>query len=597
MFATLRSRLIALCVSIVVLAMLAVVAANFITTRSHTVSSLDSQMQQLVRSQAAGIAEWVAARRALVASTRLAVDLSDPSPLLKAAALAGGFDNAYIGYADKRVASSRDEPAPPDYDPTKRPWYRQPLQAGGPVITAPYADAGRGQLVVTFAEPAPRGTGAGRPAVMAADISLANVVRQVLALKPTPHSYAFLVEREGRLIAHPQAAMLLQPVGALGGGLSRAMLEAGGGALNLNGRDGLLYVTQVAGTDWLLALVLDRAEATSGLDAMLSASAVTALLAAALAALLLSILISRALRRLHLVRDALAQIAGGDGDMTRRLDDSGSDELAQIARAFNRFTDQISAVLRQIRIASAAVKQAAGEIAGGNGELSARTEAQAGSLQQTVGAMQVLTATVQGNAAHARAASTLAISAATAANTGGTVVQDVVRTMDHIRDGSRKMVDIIGVIDALAFQTNILALNAAVESARAGEQGRGFAVVASEVRSLAQSSATAAQEIKRLIADALQRIEAGNRLAGDAGAQMASIVGAVRQVADIIGEISNASQQQSAGIAEVNRAIGYTDQVTQQNAVLVGQAAAAAGSMQDQAAILAGAVGRFRLER
>jgi methyl-accepting chemotaxis protein len=601
MFATLRGRLIGLCVSIVVLAMLAVVAANYLTTRDRMLDTMNQQMRQLVRSQAAGIGEWVAARRAMVSATRHAFGLAEPGPVLKAAAQAGGFDNAYIGYSDKRVASSSDQPAPAGYDPTARPWYREPLQAGGAIITAPYVDAGRGQLVVTFAEPASSGAGGAQPAaVLAADVSLAKVVAQVRALRPTPSSYAFLLERDGRVIAHPQVAMTMQAIGALGGGLSLGQLsalEASGAsaAVRLSDRDGLLYATPVPGTGWLLVLVLDRAEATAGLSAMLATAAITAVLVAVLATLVLYCLIGRALRRLKLVRDALSRIADGDGDLTRRLEHNGSDELAQISDAFNRFADKISVVLQQIRSASEAVKLAAGEIAGGNSDLSARTEAQASSLQQTAGAMQLLTATVAGNAANARAASELAVSASAAASSGGAVVQQVVQTMDHIQDGSRKMVDIIGVIDALAFQTNILALNAAVESARAGEQGRGFAVVAAEVRTLAQSSAAAAQEIKLLIADAMQRVEAGTRLAGDAGEHMARIVGAVRRVAGIIGEISHASQEQSAGIAEVNGAIGYMDQVTQQNAALVEQAAAAADTMKDQALALAGAVGRFHL--
>jgi methyl-accepting chemotaxis protein len=210
--------------------------------------------------------------------------------------------------------------------------------------------------------------------------------------------------------------------------------------------------------------------------------------------------------------------------------------------------------------------------------------------------MQALTVTVQGTAANARAASELALAASGAAGSGGQVVQDVVLTMERILEGSRRMADIISAIDALAFQTNILALNAAVEAARAGEQGRGFAVVAAEVRTLAQSSASAAQEIRQLIVDAQQRVEAGSRLAGDAGLHMERIVGAVQQVAELIGAISSASQEQSSGIAEVNGAIGYMDQVTQQNAALVEQAAAAAGSMKEQAAALAGVVGRFTLQ-
>ncbi|SHN42068.1 methyl-accepting chemotaxis sensory transducer with Cache sensor [Duganella sacchari] len=593
MFSTLRGRLIGLCVAVVVLAMLAVAAANYASTRNRTLETMNVQTRQLAASQAAAIGDWVAARRSLVSSLRHAAPLAQPQPLLKAAAQAGGFDNVYIGYADKRIASSRDEPPPADYDPTTRAWYRKPVEAGGPVITPPYVDAGRGELVVTFAEPAPQ-------AVLAADVSLAKVVAQVLALHPTPGSYAFLIDREGRVIAHPQKERTMQMVDTLGAGLSHdglAALESSGGnaAVTLNGRDCILFATAVPGTGWLLALVLDRAEATAGLSDMLLTSAMTAVVLGIAAAVVLSVLIARELRSLHLVRDALSHIADGDGDLTRRLDDGGPTELAQISRAFNRFADQISDVLRQIRLASDMVRMAAADIAGGNGDLSARTEAQASSLEQTVSAMQSLTNTVQGTAANARSASELAVSASRAASSGGLVVQNVVQTMDRIRDGSRRMADIIGAIDALAFQTNILALNAAVEAARAGEQGRGFAVVAAEVRTLAQSSAAAAQEIRELIADAHQRAETGSMLAGDAGQHMERIVSSVHQVAGLIGAISAASQEQSAGIAEVNGAIGYMDEVTQQNAALVEQAASAADSMKEQAVSLASTVGRFTL--
>jgi len=594
MFATLRGRLIGLCVAVVVLAMLALAAANYAFSRARTLETLHAQMRQLAASQASAIGDWVAARQAQVSSLRHAAALAQPGPLLKAAAQAGGFDNAYIGYADKHVASSRDEPAPPGYDPTARPWYRLPKQSGQAIITPPYVDAGRGQLVVTFAEAAPRAVA---DAVLAADVSLAKVVAQVLALRPTPDSYAFLIDRDGRVIAHPDKALTMQPVSALGGGLTRDQLAAldaqsASLALTLDGREGILFATRIPNTDWLLALVLDRAEATAGLGTMLATSGLITLLVAGLAALALSVLIARALRGLRQVRDALAHIADGDGDLTRRLDDSGADELAQISRAFNRFADKIGAVLSQIHAASEAVRLAAADIAGGNGDLSSRTEAQASSLEQTVSAMQALTVTVQGTAANARAASELALAASGAAGSGG----QVVLTMERILEGSRRMADIISAIDALAFQTNILALNAAVEAARAGEQGRGFAVVAAEVRTLAQSSAAAAQEIRQLIVDAQQRVEAGSRLAGDAGQHMERIVGAVQQVAELIGAISSASQEQSSGIAEVNGAIGYMDRVTQQNAALVEQAAAAAGSMKEQAAALAGVVGRFTLQ-
>ncbi|WP_321170272.1 methyl-accepting chemotaxis protein [Pseudoduganella aquatica] len=606
MFATLRGRLIGLCVSIVVLAMLAVVAANYFTTRSRMAASRDEQMRQLASSQAAGIGEWLAARRAIVSSLRGAAAGADPSPVLKAAALAGGFDNAYIGYADKRIASSRDEAAPPGYDPTSRPWYQLPVGAGGPVITAPYVDSGRGELVVTFAEPV-RVPGAGEmrgrsmQAVLAADVALTAVVRQVRALRPTPHSYAFLADREGRLIAHPDAALAMRPLADLGGGITPAVLEQAVGAAELGvrigGREALLHATPVPGTDWTLAVVLDRADATRDLDALLRSSAMAALLAAGAASVLLPLLIARMLRRLGQVRDALGGIADGEGDMTRRLDESGGDELAAIARAFNRFAGKIGTVLLEIRSASDEVRRASAGIADGNSDLSSRTEVQAASLQQTAGAIQTLAGTVRQNTGNALRADRLARSAADVAASGGEAMSQVVATMGSINQSSRRTVDIIAVIDGIAFQTNILALNAAVEAARAGEQGRGFAVVASEVRNLAQRSAAAAKEIKALINDSVDKVDRGAKLADRAGATMQEIVTSIQRVTGIMSEITEASQEQTSGLDQIHAAITQMDGLTQQNVALVEQAASAAGSLSERSQGLAHVVSVFKLDQ
>ena len=259
------------------------------------------------------------------------------------------------------------------------------------------------------------------------------------------------------------------------------------------------------------------------------------------------------------------------------------------------FVDKIASVLVEIRGISGSVRIASSEIAAGNADLSARTEAQAGSLEETASSMEELTSTVKHNADNARTASQLAVSASSVAVKGGQVVSQVVGTMVSIKESSRKIVDIIGVIDGIAFQTNILALNAAVEAARAGEQGRGFAVVASEVRNLAQRSAGAAKEIKELISDSVEKVDAGGKLVDEAGQTMDLIVTSVKQVADIMGEITVASQEQSAGIEEVNTAITHMDEMTQQNAALVEQAAAAAESLQEQAVTLSQMVGVFRL--
>ncbi len=283
------------------------------------------------------------------------------------------------------------------------------------------------------------------------------------------------------------------------------------------------------------------------------------------------------------------------GDLTPNIETAPGDQ-SSLLFAVRSMRDSLLSTIANIKTSADTIATASQEIASGNLDLSGRTEQQAGSIEETASAMEELTATVKQNADNARQANQLAESASEVAIQGGSVVGQVVQTMEGITDSSRKIADIIGVIDGIAFQTNILALNAAVEAARAGEQGRGFAVVASEVRSLAQRSASAAKEIKTLIDDSVAKVDTGSKLVEQAGATMTEVVASVRRVTDIVGEISSASQEQSAGIAEVGRAITQMDEGTQQNAALVEQAAAAAQSLQDQAATLAGLVGRFQTD-
>ncbi|WP_277914394.1 methyl-accepting chemotaxis protein [Janthinobacterium agaricidamnosum] len=293
---------------------------------------------------------------------------------------------------------------------------------------------------------------------------------------------------------------------------------------------------------------------------------------------------------------SLAQ-AVANGDLTSRIDCSTRDETGELLRALMQMNDSLVHTVGQVRSGTETIATASSEAASGNLDLSSRTEQQAASLEETASSMEQLTSAVQQNADHARQANQLVLAASDFALKGGQVVGQVVGTMNSIRESSGKIVDIIGVIDGIAFQTNILALNAAVEAARAGEQGRGFAVVATEVRNLAQRSATAAREIKELIGRSVETVEAGSKLVGEAGQTMDGIVGAVGQVAAIMSEIAAASQEQSTGIAQVNQAITQMDAVTQQNAALVEQAAAATQSMRDQADLLAQAVGLFKLEQ
>ncbi|MDP3205558.1 MAG: methyl-accepting chemotaxis protein [Hydrogenophaga sp.] len=284
-----------------------------------------------------------------------------------------------------------------------------------------------------------------------------------------------------------------------------------------------------------------------------------------------------------------------EGDLTAQVDIRGKDEIAQLLQAMHTMQGKLSAVVRVVRENSESVATASAQIAQGNHDLSARTEQQASALQETAASMEELSSTVRQNADNARQANQLAQGASEFATKGGDVVGQVVQTMKGINDSSKKIADIIGVIDGISFQTNILALNAAVEAARAGEQGRGFAVVAGEVRNLAQRSAEAAKEIKRLIGDSVQRVEQGSVQVDEAGQRMAEIVGSIRQVTDIMGEISAASTEQSDGVAQVGNAVTQMDQATQQNAALVEESAAAASSLKTQAQQLVDAVAIFRL--
>ncbi|MGW8247880.1 MAG: methyl-accepting chemotaxis protein [Acidiferrobacterales bacterium] len=301
-------------------------------------------------------------------------------------------------------------------------------------------------------------------------------------------------------------------------------------------------------------------------------------------------------KRLIGILDMIEDISKGDGDLTKRLDDDGKDEIGRIAGAFNEFTNKIHDVLVTVKIASADIVTASKEIAMGNTNLSQRTEEQASSLEETASSMEEMTGTVKQNADSASEARQLAEANRQRAVVGAEVVTRTVSAMNEINSSSTRIGDIISTIDGIAFQTNLLALNAAVEAARAGEQGRGFAVVASEVRSLAQRSAEAAKEIKELIEDSVGKVKAGTQLVDESGKTLDDIIAGTQKMADIVAEIAAASIEQASGIDQVNNAVTQMDNMTQDNAALVEEAAAASRSMEDQAQVLMEQVNYFKLQ-
>jgi methyl-accepting chemotaxis protein len=599
MFSSIRARIVALCVAIVVVALAANAALNYVVTSSYNNDAINSNLTAVEAGHADGIADWVATNSQMINSLQDAVLQADPVPALKQTAAGGGFTNVYVGFADKTAKFSDATGIPPDYDPTGRPWYKQAVAAGKPVVTPPYVDVGTGKLVVAFAAPVVR-DGAVK-GVISGDVAMDSVIANVKAIHPTPSSFGMLIDASGHIVAHPDAKLTLKPVADLVPALSSDKLAALFSTdrpleMDVNGSTKLLRAQAIPGTDWYVVVALDKSEATAGMRSALTTSLIALIVIAGIAAVIVAAVTAVSFQRLSTVRDAMDAIGSGEGDLTQRLPAIGDDEVAQIARSFNTFVDKLSHVMRQIRDASESVRIAANEIAAGNVDLSGRTESAAASLQQTAASMEEITATVTQSASSAKQADDTAVSASQVASRGGVVISEVITTMSEIEKASVKISDIIGVIDGIAFQTNILALNAAVEAARAGEQGRGFAVVAGEVRSLAQRSAQAAKEIKALIEATVASVTSGSGQVRQAGQTMTEIVTNVASVTTIISEITQAASEQNRGIQEVNRAVSQLDEMVQQNAALVEQSTAAATALQSQAVSLSSAVTQFKLD-
>ncbi|MDK2749374.1 MAG: methyl-accepting chemotaxis protein [Halomonas meridiana] len=600
MFSSLRARILLAALTATTLALIVNGVASYYTVQQHNTQQVARNLDAVVRGNSSALHEWMASRSTMLNGMEEAISSNDPRIALRQLTTSGDFMATYLSLADsgETIFFNGWEP-PADFDPRERPWYQAAAAAQDTIVTAPYVDAQSGDLVVTFARPFYQNNQL--QAVVGADVNIRDMVAIVQDISPTPSSFGFLTTGDGSLIAHPNSELALEPTTVLSDELNAAYIEQLANTkqpqqMQLEGSSKLLLSRPIGGnSDWQLVVALDEAEATAGLRAIATTSIVTLLIVAAITAVVFGLLLSLLLRRLLGVRNAMDNIASGEGDLTQRLPEEGNDEVTQIASAFNRFVNKMEHVLIDVRTSSESVHHAANEIAMGGQDLSRRTDNAASSLQQTSASVEQITSTVQHTAASAQEANKLSHAATEVAKEGGQVVSNVVTTMEDISDASNKIGEIVTLMNSIAFQTNLLALNASVEAARAGEHGRGFAVVAEEVRKLAGRSSDAANDIQKLIEDSQAKVNNGTSLVRNAGSTMKDIVDHITRVTDVLEEINAATSEQSDGIKQVNIAVAELDRMTQENAAMVEESTTAAEQLKEQADRLTGTISSFKL--
>ncbi|PTA87545.1 chemotaxis protein [Kosakonia sp. H7A] len=596
MLSSFRNRILFIVVAILVLSLSLNTAINYFISNNATTKSINSTLTSLAESNTTTIEQWVTTRIAQISNLTPYVNHPDPVALLKQVAAAGNFLNVDIAFTDKHVLSSDPSGIPEGYDPTSRPWYIEANNARTTIITEPYQDISSRRLTMTIATPAFNNNAL--QAVIEGDIAMDEIIKNVRAIHPTPRSFGMLIDAQGQIIAHPNDDLTMKQLSSVSPNLNLSKLLASATPVeaSISGADAYLLARPIKGTAWYIVVAIDKNEVRSGMNTLLQTSAISLLVLICLSVLTVGYITQKSVAPLIKIREAMDEFFSSDkGDLTQRLPVHGKDEIAQIAIAFNGFTDKLVEAMTSIRNNSGQVRAAAIEMSSRNDDLALRTEESAASLQQTSVSLEEISASVAHSSATSREANTAAVDAASDAQQGIDSVHYLIKTMKEIEAASSQISVITSVINGIAFQTNILALNASVEAARAGEQGRGFAVVANEVRQLASRSAEAAKEISNLIDTTVSSVASGVQQVDNTSTTMQKIVGSVSSVTTMIAEISLATEEQTKGINEISKAVTQLETTVQRNVQLTEESKSTASGLLQQANELMDAIRRYKM--